>query len=158
MLNFSSELMQGHYSIGITAVNLENKEQELRQYERMNFRSQVLLKDEYENLELITYSKKESIPYFQRFLTSKQVHYLNSLGNILQAIAENKGAGIFLHQMLKNNWYVKNNHICVKSLNYKSLGLSEHYLVWADENSVSKAEKTVVQFIQENYAKTYGQT
>lgn len=179
MLNFSSELMQGHYNIGITAVNLEDKEQDLRQYDRMNFHSQVLLKDEYriflstkhpyaskltlnkdeyESLELITYSKKECIPYFQRFLSSKQVHYLNSLGNILQSIAENKGAGIFLHQMLKNNWYVKNNHICVKSLNYKSLGLSEHYLVWADESSLSRAEKAVVQFIQENYAKTYNLT
>ena len=176
MLDFSREMLQGHYNVGITSVDVSIKTQEEKQYRAMQFCSEVLLEDEYciylstehpyaqkpaltqeeyQNLDFITYSYSAERDFTRRFFPAQRLRHLNSLGNILQAVAENKGATILLHKALQNNWYVKNGLICAVPLAGAVLCPSEHHLVYADEKILTAAEKAVVEFIRVNYAAFY---
>jgi len=176
MVNFSHEMLQGHYNVGLTSVLLEEKQREEQYYQAMSFQFAPLLPDEYRvylstkhpyaqkmqltakelaELELIYYSDGWSEALEKRSFPAQTIRYLNSLGNILQSIAENKGAGTFLYRALEKNWYVKNGFICAKPLAEGHMNPSEHYLIWAEDKVLTGAEKAVVAFIRANYAKFY---
>lgn len=176
MTDFSYEMLQGRYNIGLTAVPIEHQREEEMRYQNLKFYSEVLLQDEYqiylstqhplaqqetltqeeyENLMFITYSSSSDSDFSRRFFSKEKTCCLNSLGNILQAIAENKGASVFLYQMLRNNWYVKNGFICVKPIEEITLCPSQHHLIWAGEEFLTSAEKVVVSFIRTHYAQFY---
>lgn len=177
MLDFVHEISLGHYNIGLTAVDIAQREQELHRYHHINFQAKVLLADEYyiylstkhpyaqktalsraeyEELAFITYSFAAETDFTKRFFPTKNIRHLNSLGNILQAVAENKGASIFLHRALENNWYIRNHFICAKPIENKVICPSEYHLIWAEEQTLTCAEKAVVVFIQTHYAEFYG--
>lgn len=176
MTDFSNEMLQGRYNLGLTAVMTEQQKEEEHRYQNLQFHSEVLLEDEYQvylstkhplaqqqvltqeeydQLTFITYSSTADSFFSKKFFPTEKICCLNSLGNILQTIAENKGAGVFLYQMLRNNWYVKNGFICVKPLAGKHLCPSQHHLIWADEKLLTSAEKAVVEFIRTHYAQFY---
>jgi len=176
MQDFSREMLLGRYNVGLTSVTLAEKEREEQYYQAMSFQFEVLLQDEYraylstkhpcaqkehltakefETLEVITYSDHQKEDFQKRFLPARTIRYLNSLGNILQAIAENKGVGMFLYRALEKNWYVKNGFICAKPFAEGIFHPSEHHLVWAGDRVLTGAEKVVVDFIRANYAKFY---
>lgn len=176
MVNFPNEMLLGHYNVGLTSVMLEEKQREEQHYQAMSFQFAALLQDEYRvylstqhpyvqkeqltaedcgGLEFLAYSDGKGEVLRKRFSQMRNIRYLNSLGNILQAIAENKGAGRFLYRALENNWYVKHGLICAKPLAEGRFLPSEHYLVWAEDKVLTGAEKAVVAFIRANYAKFY---
>ncbi len=176
MKDFSHEMLLGRYNVGLTSVMLKEKEQEEKYYQAMSFQFEVLLQDEYriylstkhpyaqktrltveeyEELEFITYSDNQKEDFQKRFFPVQRIRYLNSLGNILQAIAENKGVGMFLYRALENSWYIKNGFICTKPFAEGTFHPSEHHLIWADDRILTNAERAVVDFIRANYAKFY---
>ncbi len=176
MKDFSHEMLLGRYNVGLTSVMLKEKEQEEKYYQAMSFRFEVLLQDEYriylstkhpyaqkarltveeyKELEFITYSDNQKEDFRKRFFPVQKIRYLNSLGNILQAIAENKGVGMFLYRALENSWYIKNSFICAKPFAEGTFHPSEHHLIWADDRTLTNAERAVVDFIRANYAKFY---
>lgn len=178
MDDFAQGCLRSGYNIGLTAVMLSQKDAVEKQYHSLKLDYQTLLTDEYQiylstkhpyarkdylteadcrHLDMVTYSTPLNRKDFQHWfnLPVQRLRYLNSLGNILQVVAENQGQAVFLYQMLRNNWYIKNGFICAKPIKERILCPSEHHLVWADEVILTGAEKAVIAFIREHYAHFY---
>lgn len=176
MSTFPDELLRGRFNIGITSVADDEKEEQKRHYRAMHFQAQPLLSDTYniyisakhpfakkpalseadcKALRVITYSSNQPIKFTPVFANFKDIQYLNSIGNILQMVADNKGATVLMRRAMRNNWYVKNGLICAKELQDQTITPNKHVLLWADDSILSTAERAVVGYIQKNYTRLY---
>lgn len=179
MESFPDELLRGRFNVGITSVTLDQTAHQRKRYQAMHFNAQPLLKDDYciylsshhpfakkdalsyddiEHLKLITYSSNQPITFSSVFAHFGEVQYLNSIGNILQAVADNKGATVLMRKATKNNWYVKHGFICEKSVKSTTIMPNEHVLICAEEALLTAAEKAVAAYVQEHYTALYSET
>lgn len=175
---FYDFLREGGARIGVTAFMDEERERELNRYKSLGFCGEALLEDEYRvfistehplaakeelgtedcgGLEFATYSNQYKRPDSIFRMAARQMrvagcHYLNSRESIMQMIAQNKAAGLFLHRMTQNNWYVRNGLICAKAVRGVRLLPSRHYLMFLEGDELDPAGKRVVGFIREHYA------
>ncbi len=85
----------------------------------------------------------------------ERYEYLNSRESVMQKIAQNRCAGLFLRKMSKNNSYIRNGLICLKSVKGMRLLPSTHYLLWLEDGALTEAERKTVSLIRENYAVYY---
>ena len=160
----------------MTAFIDEERERELARYRGMGFAGDALLEDEYRvflssehplaakdeltsedcgRLEFATYSNQYNRPDSIFSSAARQMrvtgcHYLNSRESIMQVIAQNRAAGLFLHRMTRNNWYVRNGLICAKAVHGLRLLPSRHYLMYL-EDGLNIPERRVADFIREHY-------
>lgn len=176
MLNFTQELLLGRFNIGITAVDATQHHKTAAQFDAIDYHHESLLEDEYgvflstahpnavqptltkrslKELTFYTYASREEKTFLSQIIQPDHLRHLNSLGNILQAVAENRGAALFLCKALQNNWYTKHDFICIKKIKDVPLLPSEHVLVWAPDSLLSNAEKAVVDYLRQNYSKQY---
>lgn len=170
-------LRNGRAHVGVTAFIDEERERELVRYRGMGFAGEALLEDEYRVflssehpfaakdeldpedcnlLEFATYSNQYNRPDSIFSLAARQMkvtgcHYLNSRESIMQLIAQNRAAGLFLYRMTRNNWYVRNGLICAKAVRGLRLLPSRHYLMCL-EGGLNRPERRVSEFIREHYA------
>lgn len=173
---FYDFLRGGHAHVGVTAFIDEERERELARYRGMGFAGDALLEDEYRvflssehplaakdeltsedcgRLEFATYSNQYNRPDSIFSSAARQMrvtgcHYLNSRESIMQVIAQNRAAGLFLHRMTRNNWYVRNGLICAKAVHGLRLLPSRHYLMYL-EDGLNIPERRVADFIREHY-------
>ncbi len=180
MLDFSNELIQNHFNLGITSLLTEQLEHAIEHYRARNLNYKILLDDEYciymstqnilakkDNLTLedcrqlsyITYSSKTDeknalTKYIQTIFTNIN-QYQNNLGNIFQAIAHNKGITLFLKKPLQKNWYIENGFICTKTIKDEKILPNHHVLVYSSLDSLSQAETAVKDYIIDNYTRYF---
>lgn len=176
MNTFPDELLRSRFNIGITSVTLDQHDNQERRYQSMHFHATHLLADEYaiylstknpyaarayltpndcRHLRLITYSSNQPVAFTGVFSLFKQKQFFNSIGNILQMVADNKGATVLMRNAMKNNWYVQNGFICEKCLKNTRIMPSGHVLLRADNALLTAAEKAVADYIEDNYTRLY---
>ena len=173
---FYDFLRGGHAHVGVTAFIDEERDRALARYRGRGFAGDALLEDEYRvflssehplaakdeltsedcgRLEFATYSNQYNRPDSIFSSAARQMrvtgcHYLNSRESIMQVIAQNRAAGLFLHRMTRNNWYVRNGLICAKAVHGLRLLPSRHYLMYL-EDGLNIPERRVADFIREHY-------
>lgn len=176
MKTFPDELLHGRFNIGITSVALNQYDSEQRRYQAMHFHATRLLADDYaiylstqnpyarratltpddcRHMRLITYSSNQPITFTGVFSLFKQKQFFNSIGNILQMVADDKGTTVLMRNAMKNNWYVQNGFICEKRLKNTRIMPCDHVLLRADNALLTAAEKAVADYIESHYARLY---
>ena len=175
---FYDFLRRGGAHIGIAAFIDEERERELARYRSMGFAGEALLEDEYrvflstehplavkeelsiedcKELEFATYSNQYNRPDSIFHMAARQLggagcQYLNSRESIMQMIAQNKAAGLFLYKMTRNNWYMRNGLICARPVLGVHLLPSRHYLMYLEGDGLGAPERRVADFIRKHYA------
>lgn len=176
MNTFPDELLRGRFNVGITSVTLDQQDEQERRFRSMHFHATQLLADDYaiylstknpcaarlaltpedcRHLRLITYSSNQPVEFTGVFALFRQKQFFNSIGNILQMVADDKGVTVLMREAMKKNWYVQNGFICEKSLKNTHIMPNEHMLLRADAPLLTAAERAVADYIQENYARLY---
>lgn len=178
MDTFPDELLRGRFNIGITSVMHSQNEEYKKRCQSLHYHTERLLEDEYgiylsthhplakkpfltkqdiNHLKLITYSSNQPITFNDVFSYFGKVQYLNSIGNILQMVADNKGATVLMERAMMNNWYVANNLICMKKVKGETIRPCNHVLLWAEQPILTAAEQAVVEYIQTHYVQLYSE-
>ncbi len=176
MNTFPDELLRGRFNVGITSVTLDQKDEQERRYQAMHFQATRLLADDYaiylstknpyaarqvltpddcRHLRLITYSSNQPVQFTGVFALFKQKQFFNSIGNILQMVADNKGTTVLMRNAMKNNWYMQNGFICEKRLKNTRIMPNEHVLLRADAPLLTAAERAVADYIEDHYTRLY---
>lgn len=176
MNTFPDGLLRGRFNVGITSVTLDQKDEQERRYQAMHFQATRLLADDYaiylstknpyaarqvltpddcRHLRLITYSSNQPVEFTGVFSLFQQKQFFNSIGNILQMVADDKGVTVLMREAMKKNWYVQNGFICEKSLKNTRIMPNEHVLLRADNTLLTSAERAVADYIEENYTRLY---
>lgn len=176
MNSFAEELLRGCFNIGITSVSTDELAERTDRYQDLKYHSERLLSDEYaiylstqtpyaakaelskddcQAMRLLSYSSNQPEIFSGVFSIFQKKQFYNSLGNILQMVADNKGVTILMRNAMKNNWYMQNGFICEKQLENTRIIPCEHMLLQADDTILTAAEKAVANYISENYTKLY---
>lgn len=171
--DFLSELQISNTNIGLSVCFLEEQESLMQKAKALNLNFEPLCEDQYnvfmsrqnfyakqkelsqkdcaELAAVVLSSDKIIAPKIKHLFNPNKTYYLGSKDNMFQFIAKNNAVGIFLEKLHYNNYWIENGFICQKRIKNQTLLPSIHYLITAKDNSLSSAEKMVIQQIQRSY-------